>query len=749
MTFHAAALVRPAALSAAIFAVAVAPSGPAAGQPAAPTPAQGTETIALDPVLVEGQATVTETTAGPVQGYRALTSGSATRTDTPIEQIPQAIVVIPRQLIDDQSAITINEALLNASNIRPVDTRIIGNVEQAPVKIRGFGADQWVDGFAGNLFMAGDHDSLVNVERIEILKGPNAVVYGGGAGSPLGGVVNIISKLPEDERHYEVGASFGSYGYWSPYFDLNQPLDPAGNVLFRITGQYTKADSFIDTLETERYSINPTLTLTNRDDTTLTVQMFYSRHEQQAYPGLPVFGTLLGDYRVRDELYFGDPGIPPSHSEIYGTTVTLEHVFNATWSANVKLRWSESSIQQLAQTAFLDASGTGGTPLLPPSTFDVSNLRHRDSQEEIAINPTLQAKIDLGPSRNVLLFGADYSHVSENGVMHADTLGTFCFMLGFGCPPSTVDLQNPAFPPFTMPVPGVGEGVAFFDWDNRYVAKGAYTQVQSTLYDRVHLLLGGRIGALDITYDERALLPAARFKTEETRFLPRAGAVIDILDGFSLYAGYSEGMKWTPFSQTFAEPQPELSKSIDAGFKVNVDDVLTGTLSVFRIDRENVPYQIALNLGGLSDQRSQGIEADLTYQPDLNWRVLASYGYTDAQFESDTPAAPSGNSLAMVPAHAGRLWVNYTFDETSLPGWSVGSGIYAASSQYVDTQNNWKTDGYFTVDAKIGYEAEGFTAALTVKNLTGEDYYTPYTWFGGQVAPGAPRMVYGQVGYRF
>lgn len=764
MPFSSAAVARPAALCAALLALAATPSGPAAAQSAsppsagetpvtppqaAPAPAPAADAIVLDTVVVEGRAGITETTAGPVQGYRALTAGSATKTDTPIEQIPQTIAVIPRQLIDDQSAITINEALLNTSNLQPVDTRIIGNVEQAPVTIRGFGADQWIDGFAGNLFMAGDHDSLINVERIEVLKGPNAVIYGGGAGSPLGGVVNIISKLPHDERRYEIGGTFGSDGYWSPYFDFNQPLDPEGTALFRITGQYTEADSFIDTLETERYSINPTLTLTNKDDTTLTVQLFYSRHEQQAYPGLPVFGTILGDYRVRDELYFGDPDIPPSHSEMYGTTITLDHAFNETWSANLKARWSDSNIQQLAQASFLDGSGTGGTPFIPPSTFDVSNLRHHDEQEEFSINPTVQAKLDLGPSRNTVLFGADYSHVTEQGLMHADTLGTYCFLLGFGCPPSAVDLQNPNFPPYTIPVPGVGEGIAFFDWNNTYIAKGIYTQVQSTLYDRVHLLVGGRVGSLDITYEERALLPATSFITEETRFLPRVGAVVDIVDGLSAYAGYSEGMKWVPFSQTFAQPQPELSKSVDAGFKFNMNDVLTGTLAVFQINRQNVPYQITLTEGGLSEQRSRGFEADVVYQPDLNWSVLASYGYTDAVFDGTTPSAPAGNRLPMVPEHSGRLWVNYAFDESSLPGWSVGAGVYAASSQYVDTQNNWDTDGYFTVDAKIGYEGEHIIAALAVKNLTGEDYYTPYTWLGGQVAPGAPRLFYGQIGYKF
>jgi iron complex outermembrane receptor protein len=102
-----------------------------------------------------------------------------------------------------------------------------------------------------------------------------------------------------------------------------------------------------------------------------------------------------------------------------------------------------------------------------------------------------------------------------------------------------------------------------------------------------------------------------------------------------------------------------------------------------------------------------------------------------------------------VPENSGRLWVDYAFGPNFLPGWSIGAGIYAASGAYVDAQNRWKTDGYYTVDAKLAYENEHFAASLAVKNLTDEEYFTPYVWFGGQVAPGAPRTVYGQFSYKF
>jgi len=364
---------------------------------AGPTHAEPQSTTTLPPVVVEGDAVpVDQTTAGPVKGIRALTAKSATKTSTPIEQIPQNIQVIPRALIESQSAVTISEAVHNASNVQPMDTRIIGNVAQVPLTIRGFGADMWTDGFPGNVFVVGDREGLVNVERIEILKGPNAILYGGGGGAPTGGTINVVSKLPEDRASYEVGGAFGSYGYWNPYVDINQPLNAQKTALFRLTGEYTQARDFIDVLKTQRFNVNPTLTLTNREDTSLTIQGFVSHHRQQAYPGLPVEGTLFGDYRVNRKLFFGDPNIEPTYANIQGVVVTLDHKFDDVWSATVKARWSESELDQLAQFPFFDATSTGGTPVLPPSTFDVNSEDMFDRQHEISVAPSIQAKFDAG-----------------------------------------------------------------------------------------------------------------------------------------------------------------------------------------------------------------------------------------------------------------------------------------------------------------------------------------------------------------
>jgi iron complex outermembrane receptor protein len=197
-----------------------------------------------DGVVLRGGPPVEQTTAGPVSGYRALTSVSATKTGTPIERIPQAIVVIPRAVIDDQRPLTQSEALRNVSGVTGMPTNtFIGWA----YKVRGFAADRYVDGLP-NYYDGGDNVSLVNTERIEVLKGPAGILYQGGIG-PVGGIINTVSKLPTPNRFAEAGVMTGSYGLWNSWVDVNQPLNTAGTVLFRFTGEAERSRDYVDVIE--------------------------------------------------------------------------------------------------------------------------------------------------------------------------------------------------------------------------------------------------------------------------------------------------------------------------------------------------------------------------------------------------------------------------------------------------------------------------------------------------------------------
>jgi len=743
--------------------VQAAASSQGATEPPPPEPALalGTYNPALDVPGLSLPPGTTITTAGPVDGYRALTAFSSTKTATPIEQIPQSIQVIPRKVIEDQKSLTVSEAVQNVSNVQGPNSRSLGDTQLYPYTIRGFGAQAWLDGLVLP-FSLGDRDAFANVERIEVLKGPNALLYGGGAGAPIGGAVNIVSKLPTDHASGEFGFTYGSYNYLQPYFDVNQPLSRNGTVLFRLTGEYTAADSFIDILEQDRYAINPTLTLTNKTDTTLTVQGRWSKSQQQTYQGLPVFGTILGDFRIDREMFIGPANIPRGFSEVKGVTVTLDHRFDEVWSANVKARWSKGSFEQNAQL-LVGSDFAGAVPAIPPSTWLLGNTELHQDIEEITVNPNAQARFSLGASKNTLLLGADYSRVRDNGFLQTDYLGNACAAF-FGVGPclgvvgATVDLVNPTFPiPYVDPrsVPqyqdifGFDQIITFADTQNIYTTSGVYAQLQSTLYERVHVLAGLRSSHVNVEQTETALGFPQLTVTDAHRLLPRAGILVDLVPWLSAYASYSEGMRAVPRQLPGGESRPEFSEQREAGVKFDLGGKLTGTLSYFEINRDNVVVSLGLGNVALASQKAHGYEADVLWQPNRNWQVLASYGFTNAEFADGLLGVPAGNKFPIVPQHSGRLWVNYMFDEPVLRGWSVGAGIYAASSQFVDAANLYEVGGYYTVDAKIGYENEHFKASLNVKNLTGEEYFVPYAFLGGQVSPGDERAFYGTVAYKY
>lgn len=724
--------------------------------------ATGTYNPALDLDGVDLPPGTTITTAGPVNGYQALSAMSSTKTATPLERIPQSIQVVPKKVIEDQTSLTVTEAIQNASNVQGPNSRSLADTQLYPYTIRGFGAQAWLDGLVVP-FSAGDRDAFANVERIEVLKGPSAILYGGGAGAPIGGAVNIVSKLPTDIAGGEFGFTFGSHTYLQPYFDINQPIAADGSILFRITGEYTAADSFIDVLEQDRYSINPTLTFTNKVDTTLTIQGFASSVKQQTYQGLPVTGTLVGGFRIDRDLFIGPADIPRGFSETQGVTVSLDHRFNDIWSANVIGRWSQAEFEQNTQLVVSGGDFSGGTPAIPPSTWLLANSELHEDVEQFTINPSAQARFNLGESRNILLFGADYSRVKEDAFLHVDYLGNGCAAF-FGVDPCfglvgpTVDLTNPVFTtPYADPRSvaqyqdffGFDQIVSFGDTQNTFTTKGAYAQVQSTLYDRVHVLGGLRSANVKVEQVEMNLGIPQYTETDATKVLPRAGIVVDLTPGFSVYASYSEGMRAVPRQLPGGKSLPEFSEQREAGVKFNFNSQLAGTIAVFEIERDNVAVNLGLGNIGLATQKGRGFETDLIWQPDRNWQVLANYGFTDVEFGDGLLGAAAGNKFPLVPEHSGRLWVNYRFDTAMLQGWSVGAGIYASSGAFVDAANLYKTEAYFTVDAKIGYETEKFRASFNVKNLTGEEYLVPYAFLGGQVAPGDERAYYGTIVYKY
>ncbi len=689
--------------------------------------------LKLAPVTLE-MMTVTGEAGDDSTSYQVTTAYTATKTDTPIKEIPQSIQVIPHAVINDQQNITVSESLRNVSGV------ITRNILYTPViegtLIRGFSAEQLLDGFT-QYYNPGDRESMVNIDRIEVLKGSNAVLYSGGSGSPVGGVVNVISKLPKPEAFGEAGMRLGSNSFYQPYIDLNQPL--TNNALFRITGEYTNSGSFIDVINTDRFNINPALTFTNNDTTTFTLQGKVSRWQQPDYQGLPAFGTVAGTFNVRPKTFIGPQNIPDSHSDSDAVWGTLDHKFNKTWTFNFKARYAQSEFDQKVQTLFGADGFQADQPLYAPSTWALANAELFQHQQEFSLSGNAVAKFNVGPTENTVLLGSDFSELNDEGFVDGD-LGA----LGFGV--GMVDLNAPEFSvDYGKPGPGVNNQLV------KNTTYGGYVQLQSTLYNRFHLLTSVRLGNVSVDFKNTAT--GVEAQTDELKPLPRVGGVVDVTDEVSLFAGYGEGMRGQPFLNFVGAPSPALSRQIEGGVKFDVANQLSGQLAVYQIDRSHVAVTDTSDFQFRSiaegQQRSRGFETDLVWQPIDSLSFLGSYAHTEAKFTDNRAGVPEGNSLNLVPENSGRLWANYRFQQAALKGLSIGSGVYLQSQAFLANDNRFKSDGYYSFDAAIAYETGHFKLATTVKNLTNERNFEAYDYFDGRAAPAAGTSVYATASVRY
>ena len=679
-------------------------------------------------------SSIENTSAGPVSGYRALTSTSGTGIETPIERVPQSIQVIPRTLIKDQNAQNIEEAMKNVSGV--VATNPIQTPAFNSTYIRGMAAEQWLDGF-NLLSNPGDRDAMSHIERIEVIKGLSAALSGGGQGSAFGGVINVISKKPVDGQFAEIGMSLGSYRHIQPYFDVNSPIDKNGNILFRMTGEFTSSNSQIDGIDTRRYSFNPSLLFTNKQGTSLLVQGRLSEWSAPEYQGLPATGTLTGNFRLNPNLFAAPSNIPDSYSRVQSLSAKLDHEFDKVWSANIETRIAKSTFAEYAQN-FVGDDFAANTPstILGGSNWSLLNIKLYQEQVEAAVRANTTAKFDIGPTKNIWQFGADYSHVSDKGYMLGDMNDLFIY---------SANLTSPSFPAFVEPANIAANTISGVN--NAYVNRGAQTQIQTTLWDKFYLLGGVRLA--NVTIDSKEAATASQSSTDTTKLLPRLGIGYEFISGLTAYASYSEGMRGVPYAMYSGPSKPEETQQKEVGLKLNLPYGLSGTVALFELERTGVPVTLGLVTSPIGETRSRGIEADILWQPGNHYQILANYAHVDSTITKNLSATfVAGNSMNIIPQDSGRFWVNYKFGG-QWDGWNAGAGIYASSGAFVDLANQYKTNPYATLDAKIGYQKDSYAISLNMKNLTDRHYFVPYNYYGGRVAVGTGRTVLLNISYKF
>jgi iron complex outermembrane receptor protein len=658
-----------------------------------------------------------------VEGVRALTAESGTRTATPIERIPQSVQVLTGALLREQGSVTLEDALVNAPSVQAPNA--LNFNQTLTTRVRGFRADILRDGLA-TFFDAGAAQSLLGVERIEIVKGPSGALFGGGYGGGLGGVINIVSALPLSENRVVSGVRLGSYSFLNPTLDVNRAVQVGPlEVMGRVQAEYIGNGGFLQGFRENSYNIIPAVTL-RRDQTSLTVQGVFSRRTATEYPGLPV-EVALNRSSFAGSRFFNpsNPEAPASVTERNGVTLLFEHRFNDAWRVRFTGRYSASNLEEAGQALF--STATPGLAVYPRANFYLTQ-----DLTQLSLLPMVEGRFTTGPARHHVLAGFDFDRVTDQG-----SVG-----FGFAAP---FRLAAPDRVAYVRPPPGLTQV------DNTYTTVAGFVQNQVTLWDRLHFVGGLRVANLEI--DSRT--PAGvGFTSSTTRVLPRVGVGYEVVRGVTPFVGWGQGMRGDPYVRLpVGTPRPELSEQVEAGVKLNLPGGLTGTLALFQINRENVAVadpSVLFAQRQTGEQRSRGFDAELLWQPNRHLSVLGAYAYTETEVIRDTVLA-RGTAVGYVPRHAGRIWASYRMLDSG-PAWlrgvTVSGGLNAAAGAPVG-EGGPRTKGYVTFDAQVSWENGPLRVALTARNLTDRRYFVPYEYFGGAVAPAAPMLVFASAALRF
>ena len=488
----------------------------------------------------------------------ALSSDAATRTDTPLIEVPQSVQVITRKLIEEQDRRTLGDALVNVSGVTP--TRAEEALLVAPL-VRGFPAEIYLDGLpVYGMGSANEPASLVGAERIDVVKGPTSTLYGGGVGTPLGGLINVQSKRPEPEASGFVALRTGSFATLNPYLDLNTPL--GAGVAARITAEYQHNESWINQLEGERWSVQPSLSFELDSKTDLLVQGQYNRRSQLEYSGLPAEQALAGE--LDRNAFPGAPiGQPKTTIDNRLATIELRHEFTEALRLTVSGRYYDSKIPEYGSFVF--------PALYPPNpetptTYPILPLTMLTTSKEGTFDANLLAKIDMLGGRHVWLAGIDYDHTRFVSKMGLEGISV-----------GEIDLADPSYDlSFGTPSP------LTMTQTDRYETIAVYVQDQAT-YGRLHLTGSLRYTQLNFREAEQV--------TNETyhRVSPRVGATFDLLPGVAAYAGYATGFRGAFGFVGLQPPKPETSRNYEGGFKLALNRIgLSGTIAAFNQTRNNV-----------------------------------------------------------------------------------------------------------------------------------------------------------------
>ncbi len=646
---------------------------------------------------------------GRPDGYDTEKTPTATKTNTPLVDVPQAVSVISREQLDDQGIDSLADALRFVPGV--VLGQGEGHRDQITLRGQSSTADFFIDGLRDD---AQYYRPLYNAERVEVLKGANALIFGRGGG---GGVVNRVSKAPEYDRT-RIGAngSVDTFGGWTLSADLGAPLsDTIGT---RLNAAYEEFDNHRQYFGGHFIGVTPTIGAQLGEATTLTATYEYAEDDRMTDRGVPSrAGRPLTGYA---ETFFGSPALNRSEVTAHLAHLRLDHAFSDSLSANFNAQYGH--YDKYYGNVYPRAAVTAG------GTVELEGYANATIRENWIAQGNLVWTGDTGAIGHTLLLGFE---AATQDTTDSRRLAEF----GAGrTARATVALAE------RIVLPTVAFGAVNRSSVSDVRALSAYVQDQIDIGEHLKLVAGLRYDHFRITSTNR--INGFKGERSDGKWSPRLGVIVKPQENLSLYASYAKsflpqsGEQFTVLDATTQALAPEAFRNLEAGVKWDISTALAFTVAAYQLDRTNTratdPVTGNAVLTGKS--RTKGIEASLVGQLTDGLQVSLGYALQDGEIRATTTAAPAGRRLAQLPRHQLSAWGRYQLTDKL----GIGLGVLHQSSQFATISSAVRMPAFTRLDAGLFYDvSDRIAVQLNVENLTDADYF-PSAHTDNNISVGEP-----------
>ncbi len=664
----------------------------------------------LETIVIEGEATngSGQSAVGPVRGYVAEQSRTGSKTGTLLNEIPQSVSVIGREELNDRGVVNkVDEALRYTPGViaAPFGT----DLDTDWYYIRGFDATQtgvFLDGL--NLFSYGFGGFQIDpfmLERIEVLKGPASVLYGG---ANPGGIVNMISKRPTDEPYYYTEIGINSNGNAFTGFDISDTIGDGNVYSYRLTGKIAGGDGYTDYTNDLRGFLMPQLTIAPDDATKFTIWAYASGLDQ-VHTGngfLPYLGTVVDAPfgKIPRRFFPGEPDLDEGRYTQAMIGYELEHEFDGGWKVSSNFRYGHLNKYEFGPYPYLYAS---------PTELNRIGFEGDTRADTLAWDNRIENEFNLGGADHSVMVGIDYRYYRIENIQSSIFGG------------SSID---PIDPVYGLPQPTLDP---LYDEILGMHQVGLYAQDQIRFGEGWLVTLNGRYDYVRSDFDDRlpptAFNPDDTYRSSDNAFSGRVGLAYEFDNGLTPYIS----------AATFFNPlvgvggsgplAPEEGEQYEAGIKYEptfFDGSLTA--SVFHINKEN--YTVSLptypfTRSQLGEVESRGFELEAKANINENWKLLGSLSYADVETtKNPSNLAWEGKTPYIVPDWTASLWVDYTVTTGALEGLSLGGGLRYKGKSWADEINTLEVPSSAVFDAAIRYKRNDWTASLNVANIFDKEY---------------------------